>query len=291
MAGTLMDAIKSNMGQAAAGNALPGQQASQAPVTDQTQAAQGLLRAKTGKQVAGAGSEGVTSNIGEQQAAQQTKMGMQQLGQQAQLGQQQLAGQNAAQQQQQQQGMQQVQQAGQFNTIQTKLAVTNQLNQLQQQKGQLDTQQYAAQLEQVGTALRLQNQQYVDQLQNEGTKARLDDQNQFNLQLQQSVFGDNTALLKQQLGNQDVLNVNDQQFKQAMQKIDLSTSIEMLQNQAQTAKQQAIWTGVGGIVAAGVGAGAAAASGGGAGAAGSNAAESTNVSVPQNNLANGEMEA
>lgn len=224
--------------------------------TDQTQQVGTLLRAKSGTTSTGGDFSG--SNLGEQQAVSQTNNTLQNVIQpQNQIAQANLAQQSSAQNQQAgiQQG--QIAQTNKANTIQTQLQTNSILQQFEQGKGQLKLDENTAAANQIATNLRLQNQQYVDQLNNAAAKDRIDSGNNFKVALEQSIMGDNTQLLKQKLGNQSILDVNNTDFNRALADMDAGFAEQLLSNQLAGQKQAAIYGGVGAIVTGGLaGAGA-----------------------------------
>lgn len=253
---TLLDIINRNAAPAA----------TPTPQLGQTQSAQNLLQAKTGKQVSGGSDTGI-SDIQEKAVADQTKLNLIPLQQQAAM--QSLAGQQASAGIQQDADQTQASQA-QARTglsLQGQIQTNQLLQDMEQNKGQLDLAKDNAKLQQLAFGLRMQDQQYVDNLQMAGAKNRLDDQAQFDIALQKSIFGENTDLLQQQLGGKSLMDANDREFKQflngltieqatALAKTDLDHAAVMSKMQteaegrkqekaAETARQSSMWNSLG----------------------------------------------
>lgn len=218
----LLDTIKQNREQ------LAGQQA---PMTDQTQKIQTLMRAKSGKAI-GSG-EAAASSLGEQSAVQQTQDQLGQLGQNLQI--QQKADETAqkAQDQQTQQARSDITQATRFNTVQNQMKANQILNDLSQQKGELDLDKDRARLEQASFILAMGDKQYTDELQQIGQRRRLDNEADFNQEMQQLAFGNNLDLLKSKLASGDILAASDREFNKAMSKLSIEDAIKIAQTEMQ----------------------------------------------------------
>lgn len=199
---------------------------------DSTAQARQLFAAKTGRQT----SPGVaTSNLGEQQAIDQTNASIGQVQQSQQIqqaGQQQQAAgiQQAAEQQRQ--GLEQ---AREGNQLQYKLQSQQLLNDLERDRNQLDLSRDRARLEQLGSTLALQDRQYVDTLRQEGQKRRLDDKLEFERALQEDIFGNSRDLLAQSLDNKSVLNASDREWKQMLADMDINYAMEIARREADAA--------------------------------------------------------
>ena len=238
---TLFDKIQNNL---VAKPETPGQQ-------DQTRKAAGLLAARSGKQVA---APAPMSNLAEQMAGAQTEQAaaeVQQKGQMAaaELGQAQAAvteaerGERAdlalRQQQSQQRASQQKQQI---------------LRELGQGRRTLDTEKDRAKLEQLSHTMALSDRKYVDQLQREGQKLRLDNDLAFREALQKSILGSNEELLREGLGNKDILQADDREFREMMSGIDIDFAMKMADNELADAKKAAMISGVTTLATSGLGA-------------------------------------
>lgn len=245
MAG-LMDSINQQLG-------TPGQ----VTPTDSTQQAQGLLRAKLGK--AGAPGEAAPqqSNIGEQLANQTSNLGLQNIAQQGKVNAEQLA---QSQQDVVQRGQeQQAQTNQQFADAQSKFGQQAQsiLDNLAANKTTMGANEQAAAMDQAGFLIRGQNQNYVQELQRQGQLNRLADDQSFKEQLQQSVFADQTDLLKNDVAFKTMMDSSDRQFNQALQNMSDDFAIKMADKAMKTAAAQARFSGIAGLAGAGIQAGAA----------------------------------
>lgn len=200
--------------------------ATQAPMTDQTSTVQNLLRAKSGK-APSASDVGTTSNVGEQAAVADTQSQLASLQPQLQTQQQATNTALAGQKQQESQQTQAIAQTNRFNTVQNNIKTQQILQGLSQDRGNLQTQQAQANLEQVAFTLSMQDKQYTDQLQQVGRQRRLDDANNFKSAMQDQAFGANIDLLKQKLGNNDILQASDRDFQKAMSNLSIDDAMKM----------------------------------------------------------------
>jgi len=240
---TLFETLQQNLGQQA--QPVPGAGG------QQTQTVADILRAKQG-QVGGMGGGARASSLAATSAAQQT---------QTQGAQQAISGQLEGQQFQQQNVDEKRQYAIQAAQIESKRQSmvqqaqikTDQIMQEAQQQGrQLTFDQDANKLEELGFNLRLQDKQYVSQLQIQGAKQRLNDANSFKMAMAQTQFGDNYDTLKNKLDFNKVMSDNENDFLSQMQNIDVNAALEMADNAAKQANQQALYQGIGGLVTGGV---------------------------------------
>jgi hypothetical protein len=222
-------------------------------VTDEAQKLQTLLRARSGKQLSGTSVAG--SNLGEQAAVAQTNQQMQQqVAPQAAIQSAQLAQQSAQIQQQEQQQRGQVAQSRRFDDLQTTLKIDSTLKELERNKGQIDMNKEGARLEQLGAALRLQDKQYVDNLQREGQLARLSDDNAFREAALRSTMGDKMQIINKSIDNNAVFNDNSREFSRKVATIDIDSAYQMFNADMAAQKQQALYSGGGALLKAGIGA-------------------------------------
>lgn len=221
MAGNLLDIIRQNRA---------GLAGTQATLTDETQRAQGLLRAKSGKAL---GSSDIgTSNLGEQAAV---------AGTQAQLGAMALDTQvhqtaddivARKEELQTQQQRQQIEQARKFQTAENRIRTTQLLNDLSRDKASLDLDKDRGRLEQTAFLLSIQDKQYVDQLQDVGKRQRLDNEVNFREAQEQMAFGDSLSLLRSKLQGKSVLQVSDREFQQALSQMSIDELVQMAELEA-----------------------------------------------------------
>lgn len=230
-------------------------QAMQKPqgVTDQTQQLGTLLRAKTGKSVGG--SAVGPSNLGEQQAVVQTNQTLQnEVAPQAAVQQAGLQAQQAGQQQSFNAQQQDITQNRKFDNIQTQMKTNSLLQDLEQSKGKVDAAQYQANVEQLGTNLRLQNQQYVDNLKREGDRARLDDENTFKEQMTATTFDNAQVILQDNLHNKSILDASDDDFHKAVSAMGVDDAYAMMRAQMQASDTAGFYQAAGAAAQSGIGA-------------------------------------
>lgn len=115
----------------------------------------------------------------------------------------------------------------------------------------LDLERDAAKVEQLGFLTRLGSEQYVNQLETEGARARLDDKLAFDLALAHDIFDDEIEVLGQKLNFADMINQDENKWREQLARIDLDTAMAVAAIDAKSANTQAVYTGVGGMVSAG----------------------------------------
>lgn len=221
--------------------------------TDQTGRARQLLAAKSGKQIS-TSQLAPQSAVAEAAAVDQTRQQMAALQPAAQLASAQL-GQQAQQVSAAETGaradlalrQQQMQQ-------QNSLKKQQLLSEAAREGRKLDFDRDAAKLEQIAHTMRLSDKQYMDKLEMEGQKRRLDNSLAFKEELQRSIFGSNTDLLKTGLGNKSVLEASDRDFAEMMNQMDITAALEFAENEQKDARQAAIIGAAGSLATAGVGA-------------------------------------
>lgn len=207
-----------------------------AQVTDETSKIQTLLKAKSGR--APLSSDTGVSNLGEQAAVAQTNNQLAQAAQQNQIQTQQENIAQAAQQQEQAQQKQAVAQARKFDNLQTKAKTQSILSDLEREKGGLDLEKDRARLEQASFLLSMQDKQYTDQLEAIGAKRRFDDELAFKQEMQNIAFKDSQDILKQKLGNADILSASDREFQQALSKMNIQDAVAIAGIEAKYAQQE-----------------------------------------------------
>lgn len=180
-----------------------------------TERATQILQAKSGKQVNPTGV--AQSSIGEQAAAQQAgdqlKSVIQPALQLQQASTNQQAVEQAATATNQQAG---IAQTNQFNTSNYKTQLQDLMQQFNQGMGSLSTEKKQAALQQASFLLNMQNQQYVAKLQQIGQMNNLTSKQAMLDQIQNLVFGSEVGNLQTQLGQTNILQASDRQFKQVV---------------------------------------------------------------------------
>jgi hypothetical protein len=233
----LADIIRGNLQQ------LQNQAAPQ--VTDESQRAARLLRARGGRAIGG-GSTPARTNIMEQQqqVSEQYRPQLELQGaaieqEQEQIGQQQQLG---RQQQKQSRAELQSKLSSQQNAI---------LEDLERSRAELGSARGRSKLEQAGITLRLQNQQYLDQLENEGARRRLDDSLKFKEEMQASIFRDAERALSKQFDFRSLMNSDEREFAREISKMDVDTAMQILRDEMSAASKRQIAQGAGTAVSAG----------------------------------------
>ena len=216
----------------------------------QTGAVRGLLRAKTGKEIApSAGPR--QSALQEKMAERQTQIGAQQLQQKGQIQAEQIGQREAdiAQRETQQQEQSQEQFANLQDSMENR---TNQiLAQFESGEKSLDNLKNLAELEQVGFGLRLQNKQYINQLQSEGEKVRLDDLLEFKSQMAQDILKDQENLMVDKVAFDRVISANDREFSQELANMDIDYAMSMADNSIKQEQARQVASGIGSLVQGG----------------------------------------
>jgi hypothetical protein len=225
-------------------------EALQPKMEDTTSQLSTLLRAKSGKALAGPAT--ALSTQQEQAALAQTAQQMQPVQAAAQT--QAMAQEQQAREVEQRAGQQQTEiaQAREANKMQTQLRTDQLLQDLEQGRGKIDLGKYQSNLEQIGFNLRLDNKEYVDNLQREGDRARLTNKLQFDEQLARSILSDNKQLLEKQLGNKSILAANDREFARRMADMGIQNAWQMINNEIKSAKEIGQAQAVGGLITAGI---------------------------------------
>lgn len=214
MANTLFDVISQN-------SATPA-----APQLGETEKAQNLLRAKTGKDI-GTGSEPGISDLSERAAADQTRLNLIPLQQQAGIQSAGIAQQSAGIEQGRQIQQAQNTQARRGLSLQGQIQTNDLLQNMEQQKGSLSLEKDKSKLEQLAFGLRMQDQSYIDNLNMEGAKQRLNSEQDFQTSLQGMIFGEQTDLLQKALGGKSVLEAGDREFNQFLNNLNIDQAKQL----------------------------------------------------------------
>lgn len=202
-----------------------------APQEGQTAEVQRLMQAKSGKQV-GPGGGSLASNLAEKRAIQQGKSALQQIGQQSTLGREQQSQQLAdiaqsEKQQKQEFNFQKDEQKQVFDR-----QAGNVIDQFKQGQRSLDNTKDIAKLEQAGFETRLSTDSYVNELQNVGQRARLDDEQEFNLQLANTMFEEEKDLFANQQQFLSIMAADDREFDKQIANMSLDWAIDLAKQEA-----------------------------------------------------------
>ena len=210
------------------------------PQLGQGEAIQALSRAKTGKEAA-PGSGPRQSALGEKLAARQAQLGQEQLATTGQL--------KAAQQTEQQadiaertrQQAREYEQQRDLQERQLKIQTDNILNEFATGERRLNNRRDLAAMEQVGTALRLENQQYIQNLQQEAQKARLDDSLNFEEALTRDMYQHSEDMMIDESTFNTLIRMDDRAFEQELAKINAAIALELMEKQIKAANTQAMF--------------------------------------------------
>lgn len=233
---SLLDTIKSNLGQAAK----PAQSAAGPAST--TASVQQLVKQAAAPAKAGASSRGGLETQPERVAAAQERMGLEQVGQEAKqaaigLDQAQQAQTQQVQAQESQLNEQRLNQQSQMNQ-----QIAGILQDFQQNQGKMDMEDEKARVQFVTSLMRLSDDKYINNLQNEGMKARLNNSLEFKRQLQENIFADEKALLQNNLAFRSLLNADERDFKAKIADMDINFALTMLTNQNRAQAQAQVWS-------------------------------------------------
>lgn len=240
----LMATIQKRMEAPAAAEAGAGQ------LTDQTERAQGLLRAKLGK----AGAPGASPRI----SSMREKQAVSQAGQAA--GRQQLEGALKGQQLEQKQvGIEAREEQQQLNIIEQQDQLKDRfarnsesiLGDLERGKLDIKSKRGVAKLEQLGFSLRMQSKEYVANLERAGSQKRLENKLSFKEEIARQQFADDTVMAEMGADYRRISQQSRREFDQDLANMDMEYATEMA-HQAEIAQTAgAFYKGMGGIVGGG----------------------------------------
>lgn len=232
---TLLDALNQSMQTGS-------QQAT--PALGETEQISQLMRAKSGK-AGGSTSAPRQSSLTEAVNAGANQVQSRAMAQQGGINLQQQASQQADIDQRSKEQNSQFNQQRKLNSQQLDLKTNQLLDEYTREGRKLDTQQDIQNLEQIGSALRLNNQQYVDKLKLEGQKARLDNDQDFKTKLNQQIFSDMEALVKDDNAFKTLMNASDRDFQKQLAEMDINSAWQIANSQMATTQAQSMWSGIG----------------------------------------------
>ena len=125
------------------------------------------------------------------------------------------------------------------------------LNNLERAGKELDLQKRAAQLEQVGFNLRMNNKQYIDRLNQAAQVARLDDALRFEEELKKAIFEDEIDLINNDLEFRRLLDADARELSRELSQISLDQAMSIASSQIAQESQAAKWNSVSTAVSAG----------------------------------------
>lgn len=218
---------------------------------NQTQALSDLMAARGGKISAG-GSTPRSSNLQEQAAVAQTQAELGRTAADAAQASAAVGAQARAQEVETQQQSAALDEARTARMEQYAQKADQLMQELEFGERELDLQKDAAAAEQLGFLTRLSNEKYVHQLDQAAREQMLDQQIGFESATANAVFGSEMDLLKQKLGHADILNMDENEFRQRVGEFEMDAYLEIAESRNDAANQQAMWTSVGGLASAGV---------------------------------------
>jgi NADH dehydrogenase/NADH:ubiquinone oxidoreductase subunit G len=125
------------------------------------------------------------------------------------------------------------------------LTKDNILTKFSQDKRELADREDAAQLEQVGFLLGLQDKEYVATMKQIADERQLYDEANFKEEMLNTVLGDKFALFLDDIGfRKEVMLENDLRFLESMEKMSLKQILDLSEIDAEAARESAIWNGI-----------------------------------------------
>lgn len=216
----------------------------------QTQGLRQLVQTSTGK-VAAPGEQPQQADVGELQAARETKLQGQQGALAEQLQTSAAQGQQAGVETAQKAQAQSIAENVENNRAQFEIRSNSIISDYVNQGKKLQTQRDVMALEQAGAALRLSNDKYVTELQRAGDMARLSNMQNFKEQAYREEFLHDIILTKDNNTFRQMMDADDRTFAWAMGQMDIDYALEVADQARKQANTQAMWQGVGGVLSAG----------------------------------------
>jgi hypothetical protein len=223
-----------------------------APVVGQTEQAQNVLRAKLG-QAPATGDSGPRRSVIQEQGAAQTAQTALREGQQQGILQ--------AKELEQREERQELETKTQFQSIQDNIEqsreqfamqASNIMNDLRQAGQKLDSQKDTMKLEQLGFMLRFQDKNYVTELENQARLQMLDNDVKFKEAALKSALQDKMSLFQNDQQFRQFANMNRRQFTEALAQMDINYAMQVAEQEMSAAKSKALFSGVGGLMQAGL---------------------------------------
>lgn len=223
------------------------EQPPQAPQLGQTEEAQRLLGAKTGK-ATGPGTAPRRSAQKERMQQQQTRLaGRQQATKGA------LAGLGI---QEQEQGIQEQQQQQLADIEERRKNIDSVFDrradeiadQLARGRKELGTQKYVSGMEQVGIVARLENDKYIYNLQAEGRRNRLDSELAFKEAFARDKFSDMASIFRDDIAFKQMMDMDKREFAEQLAHIDINAAIEAARDARKQQQTAMIFQGVGELI-------------------------------------------
>lgn len=226
---SLLDRIQQNLkniGQspAAGGGGVPQQ--------DTGLAARNLLAMKSGKEVAAP--TAAMSQIGEQAANVDTAAALKDVRQQGAIQAEAIGTAADIQKIDKDQAQQGVLVKRDALAAQDRMRTTETLQQLSRDRKTLDFEKDKAKLEQVAAEMALSDTKYIDNLMRNAKRAELDTELGFNKALTESKLGFSTTLLKKHIGNKQILDMDEREWKRYLGRINIDDALAAAQESARS---------------------------------------------------------
>ena len=241
MATTLLEALRQR------------QQDTPGTLSSQTEEAQRLLAAKSGKVGGTAGGPRISS-LGEQVAEQQTQAQLGQVQAEGQIAEQQQLGQSQEIAEKERAGRTEIGQARRANQLKISIATNDTMRELEQGRRTLNYERDKAAYDQLASGLALQDKGYLNDLRTRAAKDRLDDEATFMRQYQRSQLGDMENLLRTKLRSDSILQAKKRDLEKFIATMNVDDAIAIARSQMQAASTAQKWSGIGGVASATVGA-------------------------------------
>lgn len=219
----------------------------------QTQGLRNLVQASSGR-AAVPGEQPKQADVGELEAAHETKLQGQQQALSEQINTAGVQGKSADITAQQQEQQNTIGENVKNNQAQFEIRSNSIISDYTNNQRKIATQRDVMNLEQAGAAIRLSNQQYVAALQRQGDMARLNNDAAFKQAAYQSEFNSGIILTNDKVQFDQMMNADDRTFAWAMGQMDIDYAIQVADQARKQANAQATFQGVGGIMSAGAGA-------------------------------------
>jgi hypothetical protein len=116
---------------------------------------------------------------------------------------------------------------------------------------QLDAREYQAKMEQVAQSARLNNKLYLQNLEQAAQEKRLNTSLGFKQAMYQTVFQDDLGLFSNDLSFRAMMDASDRQFNESIQMLSAQDALSVAEASIESAKTQAMWSGVGSLASAG----------------------------------------
>ncbi len=240
---TLLESLKPKLG--GTPTALPGTQ------LGQTQGLRNLIQTTTGKAATPGGQGPQQADVGELQAARETRLQGQQGALSEQINTAGMVEKSEGMASTQNQQAQSIAENVANNQSQFEIRSNSIISDYVNGGKKLSTQRDVMAMEQAGAALRLSNEKYVTELNRAGEMARLTSQAAFKEQAYRDEFLTDIILTKDNTSFRQMMDADDRTFAYAMGQMDIDYALEVADQARKQANSQAMWQGVGGVVSAG----------------------------------------